>query len=88
MKLLSDRVLVEPFSGQNVTKGGIFIPDTARKPEERGTVMSIGDGLPDRFMTVKVGDVVLYGKHIGTPTVVEGKTLLMIREIEISAIIG
>lgn len=87
VKPLADRVLVEPAEAETKTAGGIIIPDTAKEKPQRGKVVAVGNGKPDEPMTVKVGDVVLYGKYAGTEIQVEGKDLLIMRESDIFAII-
>jgi chaperonin GroES len=75
-----------------MTKGGIYIPDTAKEKPIEGRVVAVGSGkvgdkgerLP---MTVKVGDRVLFGKYAGTEIKVEGEEHLMMREDDILAII-
>jgi chaperonin GroES len=86
-KPLADRVLVEPAAAEEKTTGGIFIPDTAKEKPQRGTVVAAGTGKKDEPMTVKAGDVVLYGKYSGTEITVEGKDYLIMRESDIFAII-
>ena len=87
VKPLADRVLVEPAPAETVTKGGIIIPDTAKEKPMRGKVMAVGNGKPDEPMTVKVGDIVLYGKYAGTEISIEGKEYLIMKESDIYAII-
>jgi chaperonin GroES len=84
---LADRVLVEPTPAENKTASGIIIPDTAKEKPMRGTVVAAGPGKPDEPVTVKVGDVVLYGKYAGTELTVDGKDYLIMRESDIFAII-
>lgn len=84
---LADRVLIEPAAAEEKTAGGLYIPDTAKEKPQRGTVVAVGNGKKDEPMTVKNGDVVLYGKYSGTEINVEGKDLLMMRESDILAII-
>lgn len=84
---LADRVLIEPAAAEEKTAGGLYIPDTAKEKPQRGTVVAVGNGKKDEPMTVKTGDVVLYGKYSGTEINVEGKDLLMMRESDILAII-
>ncbi len=88
IKPLADRVLVEPAPAEEKTAGGIIIPDTAKEKPMKGTVMSIGNGKKDEPLTVKPGDVVLYGKYAGTEIVIEGKEYLIMRESDIYAVIG
>ncbi len=87
IKPLADRVLIEPAAAEEKTAGGLYIPDTAKEKPQRGTVVAVGNGKKDEPMTVKTGDVVLYGKYSGTEINVEGKDLLMMRESDILAII-
>ena len=87
IKPLADRVLVEPAQAEEKTAGGIIIPDTAKEKPQKGTVVAIGSGKKDEPMTVKVGDVVLYGKYSGTEITVDGNNYLIMRESDIVAII-
>jgi len=87
IKPLADRVLVEPAASEEKTAGGIIIPDTAKEKPQRGSVVAVGTGKKDEPMTVKEGDVVLYGKYSGTEINVDGKDYLMMRESDILAII-
>lgn len=87
VKPLADRVLVEPAAAEEKTAGGIIIPDTAKEKPQRGKVVAVGNGKPDEPMTVKVGDMVLYGKYAGTELNVEGKDYLIMRESDIFAIL-
>lgn len=84
---LHDRVLVEPKAPEETTAGGIIIPDTAKEKPQRGTVVAVGPGKKDEPVTVKVGDLVLYGKYAGTEISIEGKDYLIMRESDIVAII-
>lgn len=85
IKPLSDRVLVEPAAAEEKTAGGIFIPDTAKEKPQRGTVVSVGPGTKKEPTTLKIGDVVLYGKYSGTEIQVDGKNLLIMRESDVLA---
>ena len=85
---LADRVLVEPSAAETKTASGIIIPDTAQEKPQQGVVVAAGAGKPDEPITVKVGDVVLYGKYSGTEIKHEGKDYLIMRESDIFAIIG
>lgn len=87
IKPLADRVLVEPASAEQKTAGGIIIPDTAKEKPQKGTVVAVGPGTTDQKMTVKTGDVVLYGKYSGTEISFEGKNYLIMKESDIYAII-
>ena len=89
---LNDRVLVKRTEEVQMTKGGIYIPDTAKeKPIER-KVVAVGSGkVSDNgervALTVKAGDRILFGKYAGTEIKVEGEEHLMMREDDILAIL-
>jgi chaperonin GroES len=87
IKPLADRVLVEPAAAEEKTAGGIIIPDTAKEKPMKGTVVAVGDGKKDEPITVKVGDMVLYGKYAGTELTVDGVDYLIMRESDIYAVI-
>lgn len=84
---LADRVIVEPAAAEEKTAGGIIIPDTAKEKPQRGKVLAVGTGKKDEPMTLKVGDIVLYGKYAGTEIQVDGKDVLIMRESDIFAIV-
>ena len=84
---LHDRVIVKPAAAEEKTAGGIIIPDTAKEKPQRGMVIAAGPGKKDEPVTVKVGDIVLYGKYAGTEIQIEGDDLLIMRESDILAII-
>lgn len=88
LKPLADRVLVEASAAETTTASGIIIPDTAQEKPQQGVVVAVGAGKPDEPMTVKVGDVVLYGKYGGTEIKHEGKDYLIMRESDIYAVIA
>lgn len=87
LKPLADRVLVEPAAAETTTSSGIIIPDTAKEKPQRGTVVAAGPGTADQPITVKVGDVVLYGKYAGTELNHDGTDYLIMKESDIFAII-
>lgn len=87
IKPLADRVLVEPAAAEEKTTSGIYIPDTAKEKPQRGVIVAVGNGKKDEPLTVKSGDVVLYGKYSGTEISLEGKDYLIMRESDILAII-
>ena len=87
IKPLSDRVLVEPVAAETKTESGIYIPETAKEKPQRGKVVAVGNGTKEHDMTVKIGDVVLYGKYSGTELKLEGNDYLMMREDDILAIV-
>jgi chaperonin GroES len=92
LKPLGDRVVVEPIEQEEVTAGGIVLPDTAKEKPQQGLIMAAGPGARDEDgerigMDVKVGDKVLYAKYSGTEFKVDGKKLLILRESDLLAII-
>jgi len=88
LKPINDRVVVQPAAADEKTSGGIIIPDTAKEKPQRGKVVAVGPGKDDIKMTVKKGDVVLYGKYAGQELQYEGKDLLIMREDDILVILG
>lgn len=93
VKPLSDRVLVKPLEEQEVKKGGIIIPDTAKEKPQQGEIVEIGPGRTTEdgkrvSMEVKKGDKVLYGKYSGTEVTVDGAEYLILRESDVLAILG
>lgn len=87
IKPLADRVVVEPAPAETKTASGIIIPDTVQEKPQEGTIVAVGPGKPDEPMTLKVGDKVLYGKYAGTELKLEGKDYLIMRELDVLAII-
>lgn len=87
IKPLADRVLIEPSSAEEKTSGGIIIPDTAKEKPQKGTVVAVGPGTTDQKMSVKAGDMVIYGKYSGTEINYEGKNYLIMKESDIYAIV-
>jgi chaperonin GroES len=87
---LGDRVLVKPLAKEEVSRGGIVLPDTVKEKPQEGEVIAVGAGkrtdkgemLP---MDVKVGDVVLYAKYGGTEIKLEGEEYMILRESDILA---
>lgn len=87
IKPLADRVLVEPAQAETKTASGIIIPDTAKEKPQKGKVVAVGPGTKDEPVTVKVGDMVLYGKYAGTELKLDGVDYLIMRESDILAIV-
>jgi chaperonin GroES len=87
IKPLADRVVVEADAAEEKTASGIFIPDTAKEKPQKGKVLAVGTGKIDEPMTVKVGDIVLYGKYSGTEVTVDGTDVLIMRESDIFAVV-
>ena len=86
-KVNAGKVLIKPYPAEEKTASGIIIPDSAKEKPQKGTVVAVGNGKKDEPMTVKVGDLVLYGKYSGTEINVEGKDYLIMRESDILAVI-
>ena len=90
---LGDRIVVKALDAQEVTKGGIVLPDTAKEKPQEGKVVAVGKGKvldsgSVQAPEVKVGDRVLYGKYSGTEiTSKEGEELLIMKEEDILAIV-
>ena len=87
IKPLADRVIIEPAAAEEKTASGIIIPDTAKEKPQKGTVLAAGPGKKDEPMTLKAGDVVLYGKYSGTEISIDGANYLIMRESDVLAII-
>lgn len=92
VKPLGDRVLVQPIEQEEVKKGGIIIPDTAKEKPQEGKIVAVGAGKRDDHgklipMDVKKGDRVLYSKYGGTEIKIDGKDHLIMREDDILGIL-
>ena len=85
-KPLSDRVLIEAIPAEEKTISGIIIPDTAKEKPLKGTVIAVGPGSNDESMTVKKGDLVLYGQYSGTEIKIENSEYLIMKESDIYGI--
>ena len=87
---LADRMVVKPIEREEITKGGIVLPDTAKEKPQEGEVLAVGPGrmsddgvrIP---MDIKKGDVVLYSKYGGTEVKVEDEEFIILRESDILA---
>jgi len=82
-KPLKDRVLVEAHMAEEKTASGIIIPDSAKEKPQKGTVVAVGEGKKDEPMSLKEGDVVIYGKYAGTEINLDGTDYLIMREDDI-----
>lgn len=93
MRPLGSRLVIEPIEQEDITAGGIVLPETAKEKPQKGTVLAIGPGerndAGERIpMDVKVGEVVLYAKYSGTEIKYDGKKLLILRESDVLAILN
>jgi chaperonin GroES len=87
---LGDRLVVRPIEREEMTKGGIVLPDTAKEKPQEGEILAIGPGrLSDDgkriAMDVKIGDTVIYAKYGGTEIKIENEELVILRESDILA---
>ncbi len=92
LKPLGSRVVIEPLEQEDVTSGGIYLPETAKEKPQKGTVLAVGPGDRDDdgkriALDIKVGDVVLFAKYSGTEIKVDGKKLIILRESDVLAIV-
>ncbi len=91
LKPLHDRVVIKADESEEVTKGGIYLPDTAKEKPQRGEVIAVGPGKTEDGKLVapqvKKGDKVLYGKYSGTEVTIDDTEYLIVRESDILAIL-
>ena len=92
LKPLGNRVVVEPIEQEDVTAGGIVLPEAAKEKPQKGTDLSVGPDKRDEDgkyipMDVKESDKVLFAKYSGTEIKVEGKKLLILKESDLLAIV-
>jgi chaperonin GroES len=92
LKPLGGRVIVEPIEQEEMTAGGIILPETAKEKPQEGKILAAGPGERDEAgeripMEVKVGDKVLYAKYSGTEVKLDGRKLLILRESDILAVV-
>jgi len=92
LKPLGNRVVIEPIEQEEITAGGIVLPETAKEKPQKGKVLSVGPG--DRNdkgermpLDVSEGDTVLFAKYAGTEIKLDGKKLLILRESDLLAIL-
>ncbi|MFO0560559.1 MAG: co-chaperone GroES [Polyangiales bacterium] len=89
---LGDRVLVKRMESEEKTKGGLFIPETAKEKPIEAKVVSVGPGKRDDNgkliePNVKAGDRILFGKYSGTEVKIDGEEHLILREEDILGVI-
>ena len=87
---LADRLVVKPIEREEVTKGGILLPDTVKERPQEGDVIAVGPGRLSEdgkriAMDIKVGDVVVYARYGGTEIKIEDEELMILRESDILA---
>lgn len=93
VKPLADRIIVKAAEAEEMTKGGIILPDTAKEKPQQGEVLAVGPGKVSDSgnivkVTLKSGDKVLYGKYSGTEITVDGEDVLIMRESDILAVLA
>ena len=89
---LQDRIVIKRLEGENVTKGGIIIPDSAKEKPIEGRVIAIGNGKwlkngKARPVDFKVGDIVLFGKYSGNEVKIDGEEHMLLRESDVIAVL-
>ena len=89
---LQDRVVVRRIEGEEKTKGGIIIPDTAKEKPQEGEIIAVGPGARDESgklvpLDVEGGDRILFGKWSGTEVKIDGEELLIMKESDIMGVI-
>jgi len=87
---MADRVVVKPIEREEMTKSGIYLPDTAKEKPQEGEVLAVGPGRMSEdgkriAMDVKPGDVVVYAKYGGMEIKVDDEDLIILRESDILA---
>ena len=90
---LHDRVVVRRLEGEEKTKGGIIIPDTAKEKPQEGEIIAVGPGGRDETgklipLDVKKGDKILFGKWSGTEVKIDGQELLIMKESDVMGVIA
>ena len=90
---LHDRVVLRRLEGEEKTKGGIIIPDTAKEKPQEGEIVAVGPGARDESgnlvaLDVKAGDRVLFGKWSGTEVKIDGVDLLIMKESDVLGVVG
>ena len=89
---LHDRLLVQRLDGEEKSRGGIIIPDTAKEKPQQGRVLAVGPGRRDENgelvpLDVRSGDKVLFAKYAGTEIKIDGEDRVILREEDILAVI-
>ncbi|MBM3631920.1 MAG: co-chaperone GroES [Alphaproteobacteria bacterium] len=92
LRPLHDRVVIQRLESEEVTAGGLIIPDTAKEKPIKGTVLAVGPGSRNDTgqltpMDIKVGDCVLFGKWSGTESKIDGVDIVIMKESDILAVL-
>ena len=89
---LHDRVVVKRLEGEEKTKGGIIIPDSAKEKPQEGKIIAVGPGARDESgklvpLDLKVGDNILFGKWSGSEVKIDGEDLLIMKESDVLGVV-
>jgi chaperonin GroES len=92
-RLLHDRVVVKRLEGEEKTKGGIIIPDSAKEKPQEGKIIAVGPGARDESgklvpLDLKVGDNILFGKWSGSEVKIDGDDLLIMKESDVLGVVA
>lgn len=92
LKPLGDRIIAKAVASEEMTAGGIVLPDSAKEKPQEGDVIAVGPGTQldsgkKAPMDVKVGDRVIYGKYAGTEVKVGGDEYIILRQDDVLAIL-
>ncbi|ARN80425.1 co-chaperone GroES [Methylocystis bryophila] len=90
---LHDRVVVKRLEGEEKSKGGILIPDSAKEKPQEGKIVAVGPGARDEAgklvpLDLKAGDRVLFGKWSGSEVKIDGEDLLIMKESDVLGVVG
>ncbi len=92
IKPLADRIVIKALAGEEKTKSGIVLPDTAKEKPQEGEVVAVGPGKFEKGerepLDVKIGDRVIYSKYAGTEVKLDGEEYLILKQSDILAIVG
>jgi chaperonin GroES len=83
MTPIRDLVLVKPFMADEITEGGLYIPESARERSSKAQIVKVGNGTAKIKMEAKVGDIVFHIKGAGEPFVIDGEYYYLIRQNDI-----
>jgi chaperonin GroES len=89
---LYDRILVERVESEEVTKGGIILPDTAKEKPQQGKIIAVGSGKRTEDgkiipLELKAGDTILFGKYSGSEIKIEGTEYLIMKEDDVLGLV-
>jgi chaperonin GroES len=90
---LHDRVVVKRLEGEEKTKGGIIIPDSAKEKPQEGKIIAVGPGARDESgklvpLDLKVGDNILFGKWSGSEVKIDGEDLIIMKESDVLGVVA